>query len=88
MELFSRLGKLVGSLLGFVVNVFDKALTSVDDLISRFNSYTEQITGFGGAYPAWLGGVWGILPADLQVALTFAVVCMAVALVGKKLVFS
>lgn len=88
VELFSRLGKLVGSLLGFVVNVFDKALTSVDDLISRFNSYTEQITGFGGAYPAWLGGVWGILPADLQVALTFAVVCMAVALVGKKLVFS
>ena len=88
VELFSRLGKLVGSLLGFVVNVFDKALTSVDDLISRFNSYTEQITGFGGAYPAWLGGVWGIFPADLQVALTFAVVCMAVALVGKKLVFS
>ena len=88
VELFSRLGKLVGSLLSFVVNVFDKALTSVDDLISRFNSYTEQITGFGGAYPAWLGGVWGILPADLQVALTFAVVCMAVALVGKKLVFS
>lgn len=88
VELFSRLGKLVGSLLGFVVNVFDKALTSVDDLISRFNNYTEQITGFGGAYPAWLGGVWGILPADLQVALTFAVVCMAVALVGKKLVFS
>lgn len=88
VELFSRLGKLVGSLLGFVVNVFDKALTSVDDLISRFNSYTEQITGFGGAYPAWLGGLWGILPADLQVALTFAVVCMAVALVGKKLVFS
>lgn len=88
VELFSRLGKLAGSLVGFVVNVFDKALTSVDDLISRFNSYTEQITGFGGAYPEWLGGLWGILPADLQVALTFAVVCMAVALVGKKLVFS
>lgn len=88
VELFSRLGKLAGSLVGFVVNVFDKALTSVDDLISKFNGYTEQITGFGGAYPAWLGGLWGILPADLQVALTFAVVCMAVALVGKKLVFS
>ena len=87
-RLFARMGKLAGSLLAFVVNVFDKALTSVDDIISRFNSYTEQITGFGGAYPAWLGGLWGILPADLQVALTFAVVCMAVALVGKKLVFS
>ena len=88
VELFSRLGKLAGSLVGFVVNVFDKALTSVDDLISKFNGYTEQIAGFGGAYPAWLGGLWGILPSDLQVALTFAVVCMAVALVGKKLVFS
>ena len=88
VELFSRLGKLVGSLVAFVVNAFDKALTSVDNIISKFNSYTEQITGFGGTYPAWLGGLWGILPADLQVALTFAVVCMAVALVGKKLVFS
>ena len=88
VELFSRLGKLAGSLVGFVVNVFDKALTSVDDLISKFNGYTEQITSFGGTYPEWLGGLWGILPSDLQVALTFAVVCMAVALVGKKLVFS
>lgn len=88
VELFSRLGKLAGSLVAFVVNAFDKALTSVDNIISKFNSYTEQITGFGGAYPEWLGGLWGILPADLQVALTFAVVCMAVALVGKKLVFS
>ncbi len=88
VELFSRLGKLAGSLVAFVVNAFDKALTSVDNIISKFNSYTEQIAGFGGTYPAWLGGLWGILPADLQVALTFAVVCMAVALVGKKLVFS
>ena len=88
VELFSRLGKLAGSLMGFVLNVFDKALTGVDNIITKFNSYTEQITGFGGAYPAWLGGLWGILPTELQVALTFAVVCMAVALVGKKLVFS
>ncbi len=88
VELFSRLGKLAGSLVSFVVNVFDKALTSVDELISKFNGYTEQIAGFGGTYPEWLGGLWGILPSDLQVALTFAVVCMAVALVGKKLVFS
>lgn len=88
VKLFSRLGKLAGSLVSFVVNVFDKALTSVDELISKFNGYTEQIAGFGGTYPEWLGGLWGILPSDLQVALTFAVVCMAVALVGKKLVFS
>ena len=88
VELFSRLGKLAGSLVAFVVNAFDKALTSVDEIISKFNSYTEQIAGFGGTYPEWLGGLWEILPSDLQVALTFAVVCMAVALVGKKLVFS
>ena len=87
-RLFARLGQLVGKLLAFFINLLDKILTSVDDLVSKFNNYAEQITGFGGAYPAWLGGVWEILPADLQVALTFAVVCMAVALVGKKLVFS
>lgn len=88
MELFSRLGQLAGKLVSFLIGLLDKALTSVDDIITKFNEYTEQITGFGGAYPAWLGGVWGILPTDLQVALTFAVTCIAVALVGKKLVFS
>lgn len=88
VELFSRLGQLAGKLVSFLIGLLDKALTSVDDIITKFNEYTEQITGFGGAYPAWLGGVWGILPTDLQVALTFAVTCIAVALVGKKLVFS
>lgn len=87
-DLFSRLGQLAGKLVSFLIGLLDKALTSVDDIITKFNEYTEQILGFGGAYPAWLGGVWGILPADLQVALTFAVTCIAVALVGKKLVFS
>ena len=88
VELFSRLGQLAGKLVSFLIGLLDKALTSVDDIITKFNEYSEQITGFGGAYPAWLGGVWGILPTDLQVALTFAVTCIAVALVGKKLVFS
>ena len=87
-KLFAKLGKLAGSLLSFIINLFDKALTSVDEIITKFNSYTAQITGFGGDYPAWLGGLWAIFPADLQVALTFAVVCMALAVVGKKLFFS
>ena len=87
-KLFAKLGKLAGSLLSFIINLFDKALTSVDEIITKFNTYTAQITGFGGDYPAWLGGLWAIFPADLQVALTFAVVCMALAVVGKKLFFS
>ena len=49
---------------------------------------TAQITGFGGEYPSWLSGFWGILPQELQLALSFAVLCMALGLVGKKLLFT
>ena len=60
----------------------------MDEVISKFNEYTEQISGFGGDYPAWLTGFWTVLPSELQIALTFAVVCMVLGIVGKKLFFS
>ena len=60
----------------------------MDRVITRFNELTDQITGFGGDYPTWLSGFWGVLPQELQLALTFAVVCMAIGVVGRKLVFS
>ena len=70
------------------VHLLDKALTSVDNVISKFNDYTTQISGFGGSYTTWLTGFWGIIPAELQIALTFSVICMALGAVGKKLLFS
>ena len=88
VKVFSKLGTFAGKLLGSIVHLFDKAVTAVDDLASKFNDYVEQIKGFGGDYPAWLTGFWGIIPAELQVALTFAVICMALGVVGKKLFFS
>ena len=63
-------------------------MTSVDNVISKFNDYTAQISSFGGSYPAWLTGFWGIIPSELQAALTFSVICMALGAVGKKLLFS
>ena len=86
--MFSKLGTFAGKLLGSVVHLFDKAVNAVDDLASKFNDYVEQIKGFGENYPIWLSGFWGIIPAELQVALTFAVICMALGIVGKKLFFS
>ena len=88
VKVFSKLGTFAGKLLGSVVHLFDKAVTAVDDLASKFNNYVEQIKGFGENYPIWLSGFWGIIPAELQVALTFAVICMALGVVGKKLFFS
>lgn len=88
VKVFSKLGTFAGKLLGSVVHLFDKAVNAVDDLASKFNDYVEQIKGFGGNYPIWLSGFWGIIPAELQVALTFAVICMALGVVGKKLFFS
>ena len=87
VKVFSKLGTFAGKLIGFIVRLFDKAISSVDEVISKFNEYTEQISGFGGDYPAWLTGFWTVLPSELQVALTFAVVCMVLGIVGKKLFF-
>ena len=88
VKVFSKLGTFTGKLLGSVVHLFDKAVNAVDDLASKFNDYVEQIKGFGENYPIWLSGFWGIIPAELQVALTFTVICMALGVVGKKLFFS
>ena len=88
VKVFSKLGTFAGKLIGFFVHLLDKALTSVDNVISKFNNYTAQISGFGGSYTTWLTGFWGIVPAELQVALTFSVICMALGAVGKKLLFS
>ena len=88
VKVFSRLGTFAGKLIGSVIHLFDKAITALDNVVSKFNEYVEQISGFGGDYPAWLTGFWGVLPAELQVALTFAVICMALGVVGKKLFFS
>lgn len=88
VKVFSRLGTFAGKLIGSVIHLFDKAIIALDNVVSKFNEYVEQISGFGGGYPAWLTGFWGVLPAELQVALTFAVICMALGVVGKKLFFS
>lgn len=88
VQVFSKLGTFAGKLIGFFVHLLDKALTSVDNVISKFNDYTAQITGFGGSYTTWLTGFWGIIPAELQIALTFSVICMALGAVGKRLLFS
>lgn len=85
---FSKLGTFAGKFIGFFVHLFDKALGSVDHVISKFNDYTAQISGFGGDYPVWLTGFWAVLPSELQVSLTFAVLCMVLGVVGKKLFFS
>ena len=88
VRLFSKLGTLAGKLISSIINLFDKLLSGVDQIITRFNELTAQITGFGGEYPTWLSGFWGILPQELQLALSFAVLCMALGLVGKKLLFT
>lgn len=88
VQVFSKLGTFAGKFIGFFVHLLDKALTSVDNVISKFNDYTAQISSFGGSYPAWLTGFWGIIPSELQAALTFSVICMALGAVGKKLLFS
>jgi hypothetical protein len=46
VKVFSKLGTFAGKLIGFVVHLLDKALTGVDNVISKFNDYTAQIGSF------------------------------------------
>lgn len=87
-KVFSRLGSLVGGILSSILNHLDNVLTRIDNLVSDFNARTQQVLSFGGDYPLWLSGVWGILPEELQIALGFCVVALILGIVGKKLVFS
>ena len=87
VSLFAKLGTFAGKVVSWVINLFDKALGSLDTLITRFSELTGQITSVGGDYPAWLSGFWAVLPEELQLVLTFAFICIFVGVVGRKLFF-
>lgn len=88
VKLFAKLGTLAGKIIGWIVDLFTKTLGGINDLFTRFTELTAQITSFGGDYPAWLTGFWGVLSSDLQLALSFAFLCTFVGVIGKKLFFS
>lgn len=87
VSLFSKLGTFAGKAVSWIINLFDKALGSLDTLITRFSELTGQITSVGGDYPSWLSGFWAVLPEELQLVLTFAFICIFVGVVGRKLFF-
>ena len=88
VKLFAKLGTLAGKIIGWIVDLFTKTLGGINDLFTRFTELTAQITSFGGDYPTWLTGFWGVLSSDLQLALSFAFLCTFVGIIGKKLFFS
>lgn len=87
VSLFAKLGTFAGKVVSWIINLFDKALGSLDTLITRFSELTGQITSVGGDYPSWLSGFWAVLPEELQLVLTFAFICLFVGVVGRKLFF-
>lgn len=88
VKLFAKLGTLAGKIIGWIVDLFTKTLGGINDLFTRFTELTVQITSFGGDYPTWLTGFWGVLSSDLQLALSFAFLCTFVGIIGKKLFFT
>ena len=88
IKLFAKLGTFAGKIISWVVDLFTKTLGGINDLFSRFTELTAQITSFGGDYPTWLTGFWGVLSSDLQLALSFAFLCTFVGIIGKKLFFA
>lgn len=88
IKLFAKLGTFAGKIISWVVDLFTKTLGGINDLFTRFTELTAQITSFGGDYPTWLTGFWGVLSSDLQLALSFAFLCTFVGIIGKKLFFS
>lgn len=87
-RVFEKIGSLVGELLAMGVRLLDKLLTGFDEIVTSFNEKTQQIVSFGSGYTAWLSGFWGIVPSDLQLALSFCVVVICLGIIGKKVVFA
>ena len=88
VKLFSKLGTFAGKIISWIIGLFDKMLSGLNDIITRFSDLTAQITGFCGDYPSWLSGFWGILPQEFQLALTFSFVCVFIGVIGRKLFFA
>lgn len=88
VKLFSKLGTFAGKIISWIIGLFDKMLSGLNDIITRFSDLTAQITGFGGDYPTWLSSFWGILPQEFQLALTFSFVCVFIGVIGRKLFFA
>ena len=88
VKLFSKLGTFAGKVISWIIGLFDKMFSGLNDIITRFSDLTAQITGFGGDYPSWLSGFWGILPQEFQLALTFSFVCVFIGVIGRKLFFA
>lgn len=88
VKLFSKLGTFAGKVISWIIGLFDKMFSGLNDIITRFSDLTAQITGFGGDYPTWLSGFWGILPQEFQLALTFSFVCVFIGVIGRKLFFA
>ena len=88
VKLFSKLGTFAGKIISWIIGLFDKMLSGLNDIITQFSDLTAQITGFGGDYPVWLSGFWGILPQEFQLALTFSFVCVFIGISGRKLFFA
>lgn len=87
-RVFEKIGSLVGELLAMGVRLLDNLLTGFDEIVTSFNEKTQQIVSFGSGYTAWLSGFWGIVPSDLQLALSFCVVVICLGIIGKKVVFA
>lgn len=88
VKLFSKLGTFAGKVISWIIGLFDKMFSGLNDIITRFSDLTAQITGFGGDYPTWLSSFWGILPQEFQLALTFSFVCVFIGVIGRKLFFA
>ena len=88
VKLFSKLGTFAGKIISWIIGLFDKMLSGLNDIVTRFSDLTAQITGFGGDYPTWLSGFWGILPQEFQLSLTFSFVCVFIGVIGRKLFFA
>lgn len=87
-RVFEKIGSLVGELLAMAIRLLDKLLTGFDEIVTSFNEKTQQIVSFGNGYTTWLSGFWGIVPSDLQLALSFCVVVICLGIIGKKVVFA
>ncbi len=79
-NLFQSLGKLVGDLISWILDLGATAMDGFGKVGQFFADTAAQIKEFGGEFAAFLGSFFGIIPSELMTVLSLAVLLFGLGL--------
>ena len=85
-QLFDALGRLVGSLIDWVLDLAAEAMEGFGSLGDYFKEKAEEVQGFGGEYVGFFGAFFEIIPPEIKTCITLALICGGLLLFIHKVI--